>query len=57
MLCFVQSILYVSLEVYTEFVFVQMYIFSLLVSCVADNRNLNESYIFLNEKRTLLYSI
>ena len=46
-----------SLEVYTEFVLVQMYVFSLLVSCVADNRNLNESYLFLNEKRTLLYSI
>lgn len=31
-----------------------MYICSFLVSCVADNRNLNASYIFLNEKLTLL---
>ena len=34
---------------FTEFVLVQMYVCSLLVSCVADNRNLNESCIFLNE--------
>ena len=42
---------------FTEFVLVQMYVCSLLVSCVADNQNLNESCIFLNEKHTLLYSI
>ena len=30
-----------------------MYVFSFLVSCVADNQNLNENYIFLYEKRTL----
>ena len=46
-----------SLEVYTEFVVVQMYICSLLVSCMADNGNVAESYIFLNEKHILLYSI
>ena len=44
---------------FTEFVLIQMYVCSLLVSRVADNRNLNESYIFLNEEHThtLLYSI
>ena len=34
-----------------------MYVCSLVVSCVADNGNLDERYIFLNEKHTLLYSI
>ena len=34
-----------------------MYICSLLVSCVADNGNVGESYLLLNEKHTLLYSI
>ena len=34
-----------------------MYICSLLVSCVADNGNVGESYIFLNEKHALLYSL
>ena len=38
---------------FTEFVLIQMYVCSLLVRRVADNRNLNESYIFLNEEHTL----
>ena len=56
--------LHVSISIHPEFVYVQMYVTELLsfVNCLNDligwliNRNLNESYIFLNEKHTCLSS-
>ena len=56
--------IYIFLYFHPEFVYVQMYVSELLsfVNCLNDligwliNRNLNESYIFLNEKHTCFSS-
>ena len=45
---------HVSLDVQIEFVLIEMYVWFVLVNCVAHNWNLNENYFFLIQKQTLL---